>query len=442
MELKLPYDIGIEKEVLGSLIAQGSKFVDVAEVLNENCFYDSKNKVVFNCIKKLFDEVKDINMLTVGEEAKRHKDYSEDLDNYIIDISINTTVYKLKELTLLLKEYLMRRNLLEYSFELQKRAGDLSEDIFSTLDFSSKVVDDISMESSINRFHTIKEVMVDSVKEIEEAEKREGTVIGVPSGFKDIDSITSGWNPSDLVIIAARPGMGKSTFARTIILNAALKQESNVVMFSLEENKNQIGKKFISFLTEIPFENIKTGNIKNDGWEKIHSGIASIENKNIIIDDTAGLSVFELKSKCRKINHRHKLDLVVVDYLQLMVGEKHNNREQEISYISRNLKGLAKELNVPVIALSQLSRAVEQRQDKKPMLSDLRESGAIEQDADIVSFLYRPEYYNLESNNGENLDGKAKFIIAKHRSGKLGEPRLLFDGAVSKFKDYEEDLLF
>ena len=381
-------------------------------------------------------------MLTVGEEAKRHKDYSEDLDNYIIDISINTTVYKLKELTLLLKEYLMRRNLLEYSFELQKRAGDLSEDIFSTLDFSSKVVDDISMESSINRFHTIKEVMVDSVKEIEEAEKREGTVIGVPSGFKDIDSITSGWNPSDLVIIAARPGMGKSTFARTIILNAALKQESNVVMFSLEENKNQIGKKFISFLTEIPFENIKTGNIKNDGWEKIHSGIASIEDKNIIIDDTPGLSVFELKSKCRKINHRHKLDLVVVDYLQLMVGEKHNNREQEISYISRNLKGLAKELNVPVIALSQLSRAVEQRQDKKPMLSDLRESGAIEQDADIVSFLYRPEYYNLESNNGENLDGKAKFIIAKHRSGKLGEPRLLFDGAVSKFKDYEEDLLF
>ena len=381
-------------------------------------------------------------MLTVGEEAKRHKDYSEDLDNYIIDISINTTVYKLKELTLLLKEYLMRRNLLEYSFELQKRAGDLSEDIFSTLDFSSKVVDDISMESSINRFHTIKEVMVDSVKEIEEAEKREGTVIGVPSGFKDIDSITSGWNPSDLVIIAARPGMGKSTFARTIILNAALKQESNVVMFSLEENKNQIGKKFISFLTEIPFENIKTGNIKSDGWEKIHSGIASIEDKNIIIDDTAGLSVFELKSKCRKINHRHKLDLVVVDYLQLMVGEKHNNREQEISYISRNLKGLAKELNVPVIALSQLSRAVEQRQDKKPMLSDLRESGAIEQDADIVSFLYRPEYYNLESNNGENLDGKAKFIIAKHRSGKLGEPRLLFDGAVSKFKDYEEDLLF
>ena len=352
-------------------------------------------------------------------------------------LATSTENYRITDKCLILKEYAIRRNLIISCNEISKKSFDESEDVLETLEESSKAIDNISMIVNVNQFNPIDRVLVESVKEIEEAGKKDGVVRGVTSGFYDIDKITSGWGKSDLIIVAARPSMGKSSMARSFILNACIKQEANIAFFSLEESRAQIGKKFISAVSEVPYERIKLGNLSDKEWSKIHSAIRELENLNLTIDDTSGLSVFELKSKCRMLNHKKKLDMVVIDYLQLMRGEvkKNANREQEISYISRSLKGLAKDLNIPVIALAQLSRAVEIRSDKKPMLSDLRESGSLEQDADIVSFIYRPDYYGITEVDGQDITGQTKFIIAKHRSGELGEPKLQFQAQKAKFTE-------
>lgn len=439
---KYPYNEKLESQVLGSLIADSSKMIDVADLLNDNCFYLDKHKKIYECINSIHNEMMDINILTVTEKLKSLGNHTKQNESYMIEMATQSGVFNVEEVCLILKEYAIKRSLIDMSLKVQQMACDKTTDAFDALDFSSKSLDDISETSYVVQYKTIDTVLSQSIKEIEEAGTKKGKVVGVKSGFKSIDEITTGWNKSDLIILAARPGMGKSTLARTFALNAALQSNSNVAFFSLEESSSQIGKKLISSLTDIPFEKIKTGLLSDEEWAKINSDLSVLNDKNIIVDDTGGISTNELKNKCRKIHRKNKLDLIIVDYLQLMRGsERVNNREQEIGSISRSLKGLAKELDVPILALSQLSRAVEQRQDKKPMLSDLRESGSIEQDADIVTFVYRPEYYGITTTSKhENIEGKAKFIIAKHRSGKLGEIKLEFRGEVSKF--VEDELFF
>ena len=435
MVITFPNNKRVEDNVIGSLISSEKVLVNNIRFLEEDCFYDNKNKNIFKSILSLFKDNKSVDLMSVHAQLK--KDGHDIQYGELVDLSGNTENYRVSEKCLILKEYAIRRNLIISCNEISKKSFDESEDVLETLEQSSKTIDNISMIVNVNQFNPIDRVLTESIKEIEEASTKDGVVRGVTSGFYDIDKITSGWGKSDLIIMAARPSMGKSSMARSFILNACMKQEANVAFFSLEESRAQIGKKFISSVSDVPYEKIKLGKLSDREWERIHSAIAKLENLNLTIDDTSGLSVFELKSKCWMLHHKKKLDMIVIDYLQLMRGEvkKNANREQEISYISRSLKGLAKDLNIPVIALAQLSRAVEIRSDKKPMLSDLRESGSLEQDADIVSFIYRPEYYGITEVNGNDISGQTKFIIAKHRSGELGEPKLQFIAEKAKFAE-------
>jgi replicative DNA helicase len=435
MVITFPNNKLIENTVIGSLMSDEKALVNNIRFLEEDCFYDNTNKNIFKSIINLFKDNKSVDLMSVHAQLK--KDGCDIEYRKLVDLATSTENYRITDKCLILKEYAIRRNLIISCNEISKKSFDESEDVLETLEESSKAIDNISMIVNVNQFNPIDRVLIESVKEIEEASTKDGVVRGVTSGFYDIDKITSGWSKSDLIIVAARPSMGKSSMARSFILNACMKQEANIAFFSLEESRAQIGKKFISAVSEVPYERIKLGNLNDKEWSKIHDAISQLENLDLTIDDTSGLSIFELKSKCRMLNHKKKLDMVVIDYLQLMRGEvkKNANREQEISYISRSLKGLAKDLNIPVIALAQLSRAVEIRSDKKPMLSDLRESGSLEQDADIVSFIYRPDYYGITEIDGQDITGQTKFIIAKHRSGELGEPKLQFQAQKAKFTE-------
>ena len=435
MVITFPNNKIVEDTVIGAIISDDKALVNNIRFLQEDCFYDKINKNIFISVVNLFKNNKVVDLMSVQAQLKKDGfdvDYKK-----LVDLATTTENYKITDKCLILKEYAIRRNLIISCNEISKKSYDESEDVLETLEQSSKTIDNISMIVNVNQFNPIDRVLLESVKEIEEASTKDGVVRGVTSGFYDIDKISSGWGKSDLIIMAARPSMGKSSMARSFILNACMQQNANVAFFSLEESRAQIGKKFISSVSEVPYEKIKLGNLNDTEWSKIHSAISELESLNLTIDDTSGLSVFELKSKCRMLHHKKKLDMIVIDYLQLMRGEVKNNgnREQEISYISRSLKGLAKDLNIPIIALAQLSRAVEMRSDRKPMLSDLRESGSIEQDADIVSFIYRPEYYGITEANGYDITGQTKFIIAKHRSGELGEPKLQFEAEKAKFTE-------
>jgi len=428
-----PYESKLEANILGSLITNEGILVNNIRFLDEGCFYLDKHKKVFNVIKELFTENKQVDLISVTHQLKKNKSNVDDL--FVSDLCSSSTSYNTQANCFILKEYQIRRILIKTSNDISKKSFDESVDVFDTLEEVTKKIDKVSMLLNINQFCTIEDVLNETIKEVEEASKKDGNIIGVTSGFTEVDRVTSGWSKSDLIIVAARPSMGKSSLARSFIMNACSRQNKNVVFFSLEESRAQIGKKLISSIADIPYEKIKLGKLNDTEWAKLHGAVGQLEKMNLTIDDTSGLSVFELKSKCRMLNHQKKLDMVVVDYLQLMRGEvkRNANREQEISYISRNLKGLAKELSIPVIALAQLSRAVETRSDKKPMLSDLRESGSLEQDADLVGFIYRPEYYGITEIGGLDVSGQAKFIIAKHRSGELGEPKLEFIADKAKF---------
>jgi replicative DNA helicase len=282
-----------------------------------------------------------------------------------------------------------------------------------------------------------------AIKKFEDLSQQTDGLTGVPTGFTALDRLTSGWQPSDLIIVAARPGMGKTSFTMAVARNAAIDYSKGVAFFSLEMSSLQLVNRLISMETEIPSEKLRKGQLQDFEWQQLHSQVDRLSNVPLFIDDTPGISIFELRAKCRRLKMQHDIQMIIIDYLQLMTGGGDNkgNREQEISMISRGLKGLAKELNVPVIALSQLSRAVETRGgSKRPQLSDLRESGAIEQDADIVSFIYRPEYYDItEDEEGNSLRGIGEIIVAKHRNGALDSVRLKWDGAYAKFTNLDDD---
>ncbi|CAG0909780.1 unnamed protein product, partial [Cyprideis torosa] len=281
------------------------------------------------------------------------------------------------------------------------------------------------------------------LKQIEELSQKADGLTGVPTGFTDLDRLTSGWQPSDLIILAARPGMGKTSFVLAMALNGAKDFQKPVAVFSLEMASTQLVQRLISLEAEIPGSKMRNGKLEDYEWQQLQTTVERLGNVPIFIDDTPGINIFELRAKCRRLKMQHDIQLVIIDYLQLMTGStenKNTNREQEISGISRALKNMAKELNVPVIALSQLSRAVEVRGgSKRPQLSDLRESGAIEQDADIVSFIYRPEYYQiLEDENGQSLKGVAEIIIAKHRNGALDTVKVKFTDQFAKFSNLDD----
>ncbi|MBT8257964.1 MAG: replicative DNA helicase, partial [Bacteroidia bacterium] len=338
----------------------------------------------------------------------------------------------------------IQRSLIKISNEIIEDSYDESQDVFDLLDKAEAKLYEVTQGNIKKSSETAQELVIQAKRKIEEISNKEG-LSGIPSGFDKVDRVTSGWQDSDLIIIAARPGMGKTALTLSMARNISVNQDIPVAFFSLEMSSVQLITRLISSETGLSSEKLRTGRLEKHEWEQLNVKVKALEKAPLFIDDTPSLSIFDLRAKARRLKSKHDIQLIVVDYLQLMTtgsSQKGGNREQEISMISRNLKALAKELSVPVIALSQLSRAVETRGgSKRPILSDLRESGAIEQDADIVSFIYRPEYYKIDEWDDEErtpTEGQAELIIAKHRNGGLDNIRLKFIGHLGKFDNLDD----
>lgn len=429
----------LEEAVLGAIMMSNESLLDVIDILDIDCFYNEANKTIYeNAIIPLFNENKNIDLLTIKNKLDKEGLLKKVGGAYYIS-SLGSRVGSASNITehsYILKEASIKRQLAVIGDKIYNNAHKPETDALELLDQSAKQIDGIGLKVVTQPFVRIDQIVSDNIKHIEKLSKSKKEITGIKSGYFELDKITCGWQNSDLIILAARPSMGKTTMALNLAENAAILDKKLVAFFSLEMSKEQVGNKLISSQTDIQLDNLRNGKMSEWDWKQLNEQTSALINSHILIDDQPAISVFEMKRNIRKKKHNNPdLALIIVDYLQLMTGEG-QNREQEISYISRNLKEMAKEFKIPIIALSQLSRAVESRADKKPQLSDLRDSGAIEQDADIVIFLYRPEHYKIyEDSNKKDLHGKAKLLIAKHRNGAVGEVTLNFKPEVSRFVD-------
>ena len=383
---------------------------------------------------ELFNEGKPVDLITL-QERLREKDVPPEIASleFVRDlVTAVPTSANVKYYAQIVADKAMMRRLIKLNEEIENVCYAGKEPLEAVLEKTEKSVFELLQRRNTGEYVPIRQVVLNALERIEKASKNKGTVTGIPTGFIDLDYKLSGLQPSDLILVAARPSMGKTAFVLNIAQYVAFKKNRSVAIFSLEMSKEQLVNRLFSLESQVDAQALRTGNMKDSDWEKLIEGAGIIGQSKLIIDDTPGISVSELRSKCRKYKLENDLDLIIIDYLQLMtgsVGRSSESRQQEISEISRSLKGLARELNVPVIALSQLSRAVESRPDKRPMLSDLRESGAIEQDADVVMFIYRDEYYNKDS----EYKKQAEIIIAKQRNGPVGTVHLAWLGEYTKF---------
>lgn len=407
--------------------------ISAVEVLKEEDFYREDNRNIYVAMLNLYSRSEPIDIITVKAELGLLGKFEvvgglEYLASLPDKVPVAANVEKYIKIV---EEKSILRNLIKTSNEITALGYEQTEEVETIMDISEKKIFDVVQKRSTKGYTPIKDVLIESITEIEKLYNQKGIITGIPTGFADLDRITAGLHNSELILIAARPAMGKSAFALNIATYAAVNANVPVVVFSLEMSKEQVGNRILCSEAMVDSNKIKTGKIDEQDWIKLVSAVGPLSESQIFIDDTAGISIMEIRAKCRKLKLEKNIGLVVIDYLQLIQGsgKKNASREQEISEISRALKILAKELNVPVIALSQLSRAVEQRTDHRPMLSDLRESGAIEQDADIVMFLYRDDYYNQESER-KNI---AEVILAKHRAGSTGTVELMWLGNYTKF---------
>ncbi len=430
----LPQSVEAEEAVLGAILVNPASLGKIVEFLKPESFYKPAHKFIYEAVIELFKRSEPIDILTVSEHL-RNKNELEKAGgrSYINDLALNVaTTANIEYYAKIIKEKDIKRALINAGSEIVSMSYE-TEDTDRVLDDAQKLIFNIAAQKDTNDLASIQNLVVSSYEEIENRFNNRDELTGVTTGFYDLDNITSGLQKSDLIILAARPSMGKTAFALNIAQNVALKAKKGVAIFSLEMPGKQLVKRMLCSEAEVEANKVQTGNLQPKDWEKIVEAMTRLSDARIYIDDTSGLTAIDIKAKCRRLMMEEKdLGLVVIDYLQLMEGGNPNDRNQQISAISRSLKGLARELDVPVIALSQLSRGVEQRPDKRPMLSDLRDSGAIEQDADIVMFIYRDEYYNHDDVDNK---GKAEVIIAKHRNGSTGPVHLLFQANITKFKN-------
>ena len=438
-----PQNIEIEKNILGSLMLEKDAITTVIDILHPSTFYDPANRDVFIAILDLFTNNCPIDINTVINQLKKN----DKLDSvggayyvYSLTERVISTI-NLEYHTYLITEYAIKRELISIGGELQRQAYDNTIDVFNLLNTAENKLFNLSANNLKKNYCDIKTLLNQEIKNIKNRKEAKTGITGIPSGFKDLDFITSGWQKSDLIIVAARPGMGKTAFMLSLLRNAAIDNDIPVAIFSLEMSSSQLIMRIMSAETEIESDKFRKGLMEGYEIQQMITKTERLSQSKIFVDDTPALSIFELRTKCRKLKLQHNIQMVIVDYLQLLTFNNHKNtfnREQEIAYISRSLKSLAKELDIPIITPSQLSRAVEVRGgDKRPMLSDLRESGAIEQDADIVMFLYRPEYYGItEDDIGNDIKGLTEIIIAKHRNGPLNTAKIKFIGKYVKFTDY------
>lgn len=438
----------LEEAIIGAIMLEKDKLAEVLEIIQSSeCFYTPANQKIYASIRRLFDKGMPVDLLTVTEELRK----SDELElvggpYYLTNLTMNVVSSAHVEAhARIVMEKFIQRELIRISGEVISSAYEDSADVFDLLDKAESNLYEITDNHLRKNFTSLKDVLVRTVQEIEEAKNKTDDITGVPTGFTDLDKLTSGWQKTDLIILAARPAVGKTAFCLNLTMNAAMHagEPFPVAFFSLEMGASQLVKRMLSAVTEVSMEAITKGRMQEHEFIQMTQRMNKLASAPIFLDDQAALNIFELRAKARRLKQKHNIQLIVIDYLQLMQGsiEKGGNREQEISKISRDLKQLAKELEVPIIALSQLNRSVESRKESKvPQLSDLRESGAIEQDADMVMFLYRPEYYGINNDEmGQPIEGETHIHVAKHRNGSTDTVKVRFIKEYQKFTDMPND---
>lgn len=432
----LPHSVEAEQSVIGSMIMDRDAITTASEILDSDDFYRSQYGVLFQAMVELYQADQPVDMITLPNKLKE-----KELPEELVGVEVITELLKavptsanVKYYANIVKEKAVLRRLIKVTEGITNTCYLAKEPVDDILQITEKQVFDIVQNKGSGDFVSIRDVVLQSIESIEAASRSKGSVTGIATGFYDLDYKTSGLQPSDLILVAARPSMGKTAFVLNVAEYVALKSNVTTAIFSLEMSKEQLVKRILSMNSKVDSQAIRSGELQDEDWTKLVESARVIGNSNLIIDDTPGISISELRSKCRKFKLEHNLGLIIIDYLQLMSGgKKSESRQQEISEISRSLKALAREVEAPVIALSQLSRAVEQRPDKRPMLSDLRESGAIEQDADVVMFIYRDDYYNHDSEEA----GVSEIIIGKQRNGPTGTVKLAWLSQYTKFANLE-----
>ena len=438
-----PRDLELEEAVIGALMLEKDAYMNVCDTLVPECFYDPVNKIIYEAIQDLGLSQRPIDMMTVVDQLRRNGTLEKAGGTaHIMDLTarIYSAAHLEYHAKIVAQKYLARR-LITYAVEVEEQAYDESNDAFDLLQSAEGALFDISQMQLKREVTQIDSVINQALEEIQAAQNSETGISGLPSGYDDLDRMTSGWQNSDLVIIAARPAMGKTALVLSMAKNMAIDYAIPVAVFSLEMANVQLVKRLISNIADLDATKIKSGRLNEEEKERLNQRIRLAYSAPLYLDETPSLSITEMRTKARRLVREKGVKLIIIDYLQLMTagGSKFGSREQEVSMISRSLKGLAKELNIPIIALSQLNRGNESREDKRPVLSDLRESGAIEQDADIVCFIHRPEYYTKAAVDAEGNDirGLAELIVAKHRNGAVGDVKLRFTGSLARFENWD-----
>ena len=437
-----PQALDLEESVLGALMLEKEALTNIIDILKPENFYKDAHKEIYQAIIDLFNNSQPIDLLTVTNQLKKNGTLDIVGGSYYVT-KLTTRVNSASNIEFhsrIILEQSIKRELINISSKVQKDAYEDTIDVFDLLDQTEQSLFDVSESHIRKNYKKVQNLMKEAIDELETKKEKKDGITGVPSGFIDLDTITSGWQPSDLVIVAGRPSMGKTAFVLSLIRNASIDHNLPMGIFSLEMSSLQLVNRLISSEAELDSDKIRKGNLKDYEWQQLLHKTDMLQKAPIFIDDTPALSILELRAKARRLKSQHDIQCIIVDYLQLMTseyGKTSGNREQEIASISRSLKAVAKELNIPVIALSQLSRAVETRGgDKRPVLSDLRESGSIEQDADMVMFIYRAEKYDItEDEDGESTIGVAELLLRKNRNGPTGKVKLKFVERFAKFVD-------
>lgn len=432
-----PHNIEAEQSVLGAIIMDHEAITVASEILRAQDFYRPDHQEIYNAIMDLYTTSQPVDLITIQNRLSE-KGVLDQVGgiSYLAELATSVpTSAHIKQYAKIVADKALLRRLIKATQDIQGMSYEGTEKIDDIMAEAEKKVFDIIQNRNTDDFAHINEIVVTAIDKIEQAHVTKGGITGVPTGFIDLDYKTAGMQPSDLILVAARPSMGKTAFSLNIIQTAAIKHKKKVAVFSLEMAKDQLVNRMLCAEAMVDAQKVRTGNLEPQDWDRIARAIPTLAAADVYIDDTPGISVMEMRAKCRRLKLERGLDLIMIDYLQLMSGNgKTDSRQQEISEISRSLKALAREMNAPVIALSQLSRACETRADHRPMLSDLRESGAIEQDADVVMFLYRDEYYNPDTDK-KNI---GEVIIAKQRNGPTGTVELVWLGQYTKFANREQ----
>jgi len=432
-----PHNIEAEQAVIGAIFLEPDAFSTAAERIGPNDFFRASHQVIFEVMYQLFEKGEPIDIVTVTTMLAN----AEKLDiaggvTYLTDLAGSVpTAANIDYYSKIVEEKALLRRLIKTATEIVTETFSKEDEVEDVLDEAEKRILEVASRKNVNAFRPIKDVLINVYENIEQLHHAKDDITGIPTGFRDLDRMTAGFQRNDLIIIAARPSVGKTAFALNIAQNVAINTNENVAIFSLEMGAEQLVQRMLCAEGNIDSQRLRTGKLEQEDWGKLTMAMGSLSHAGIYIDDSPGIRVTDIRSKCRRLKQEHGLGMIIIDYLQLIQGSENSkeNRQQEVSEISRSLKGLARELEVPLIALSQLSRGVESRQDKRPMMSDLRESGSIEQDADIVGFLYRDDYYDSESEQQNIIE----IIISKQRNGPTGTVELAFVKEYNKFVDLD-----